>query len=208
MDCLEFIESRGGHCVPVFEGRALHSIVDPILEAEKLVQTDIARLSRLRSVIVLGLGGGFHVDELLKTVPGHVIVIEAEKTIALALRRRTPHVFEKTTIIAGESPSKLAVSPEILDALSGSFGFFRHPASIRQRPDYYGSVTQLLTARTATQMTHLSRYNSNLSSFFSSLNLMPEEILTLPALESAMKRRGTGLDDASMIWLVLRELVK
>jgi len=208
MDGLEFINAKDGGFVPVLDGKALHSTVNPKLEAEKLVRDEIEHLSGVRTVVVLGLGGGYHVEELRKAVPATVLVIEAEKDIALAVQDKNPGLLEEVQVIAGLSPSLLATEKDVLKAMSGGFGFFKHPASLRMRPAYYKSVLQMLTSRAFGSLKTLSSENPDLAKFFSSLEISEDENATLPRIEEAIQRRTQPLDEASMIWMALRELVK
>ena len=49
--------------------------------------------------------------------------------------------------------------------------------------------------------------NEGLVRFLSSLKINDDQILTLPMIEEAMHRRGTGLEREGLIWMTMRELM-
>jgi hypothetical protein len=80
--------SRSGHRVPMINGRACHSLVDPVREARQWVDQAATVVNGLKSplsrVIVLGGGAGFHVRDLLDKIgklQTEVVVIERNKVL-------------------------------------------------------------------------------------------------------------------------------
>jgi len=63
---LNIIESKSKDLVPQLGGKPLHSLHNPIREAEVLASNHLAHLSRSPSVLILGLGFGYHIDEIIK----------------------------------------------------------------------------------------------------------------------------------------------
>jgi hypothetical protein len=75
-----FLKSRGGEIVPAIinqDGGAqpLHSMIDPIREAQRLVSTT----GKTDFVIFLGLGGGFAAEAVLELTNSNIVVIDFDK---------------------------------------------------------------------------------------------------------------------------------
>jgi hypothetical protein len=62
----ELQPSRNGLTVPVINGVYLHSIYNPIKEAEAFIGSQKKNLTFKNSVLILGLGFGYHVEETAK----------------------------------------------------------------------------------------------------------------------------------------------
>jgi len=75
-----FLKSRNGETVPAIihqdgEARPLHSMIDPIREAQRLVST----IGKTDFVIFLGLGGGFAPQAALELTNSNITVIDFDK---------------------------------------------------------------------------------------------------------------------------------
>lgn len=57
-------ESKTGHLVPIVDDNYLHSIFNPIKEAQSFVVKNIAKIESSNEYLILGLGFGYHVNEL------------------------------------------------------------------------------------------------------------------------------------------------
>ena len=68
-----FAESRGGEIVPSLNGQALHSLIDPKREAQRLISA-IGENSGF--LICLGFGGGFLCEAALEQTDAHVTAID------------------------------------------------------------------------------------------------------------------------------------
>lgn len=204
---LEFVQCAGGSWIPIVNGNLLHSSVDPEREAQVFIDREWQRIAPVKSLIVYGLGGGFHIAELLKRKNFDIVVVEAEKTLALAMREKNFAVCAKVEILAGVPPAHITSEIPVTSVMSHSYAVLRHPASVRASPYYYTAVSQILNERTLARLRQLSESNKPLVQFLDSLDINREQILTLPMVEEAMVRRGSGLDREGLIFMALRELV-
>lgn len=83
---IELQSSRDGYCVPVINGIYLHSIYNPIKEAETFAQNNSNALASKNNILILGLGFGYHIEEVAKlTAQYHqkykIIVIEPNQDL-------------------------------------------------------------------------------------------------------------------------------
>ena len=77
----EFKTSRNGLKVPVIKGIHLHSIYNPIKEAEAFAQGYEDTIKAKNKILILGLGFGYHIEEVAKLLNQYhekyeVIVLE------------------------------------------------------------------------------------------------------------------------------------
>lgn len=88
---LHIIESKNKSLVPVVKGIPLHSLHNPQREAEVFASNHLAHLSKSSNVFVLGLGFGYHIEEMckilqLKHKSFSLTVIEAHKELVTLWR--------------------------------------------------------------------------------------------------------------------------
>lgn len=69
MNCITFSENAEGYLIPFENNRALCDFENPLAEAEQWVQTQNFGISN--EIILLGLGGGFHL-QVLKQIHPHL----------------------------------------------------------------------------------------------------------------------------------------
>ncbi|MBO8129202.1 MAG: motility associated factor glycosyltransferase family protein [Peptococcaceae bacterium] len=121
----------------------LHSAYDPGREAASLVAKHA--LDHAGVVVVLGLGLGYHVAELLQQLDNQarVLVIESDdRMIKLARKHNRSITWKRITIAAREEEIK-AFFFQHRDVLrEKKLVLIDHPASVRTNPDYYTKIRQ------------------------------------------------------------------
>ena len=83
---LTLTESKSKDLVPILNGKPLHSLHNPLREAEVFASNHLAQLSQRPYVLVLGLGFGYHLEEMAKILrlrhkEGRIVVIEPCKEL-------------------------------------------------------------------------------------------------------------------------------
>jgi hypothetical protein len=207
----EFIQIAGkegeGSWVPVINQTLVHSSVNPIKEAKFLVDSEWEKIKDVKSIIVFGLGGGFHIAELLKRRNFDIFVVEAHRKLIEAMNLKWPSLMAQIEAVADHPPHLLMEFFQKSGAFAKPYAIFKHPASLRISPLFYKSVSQTLNDRTLSRLKDLAKENKKLTAFFESLDINHDQILTLPMVEEALIRRNSGLDREALIWLTMRELV-
>ena len=204
---LEFVQCPSGKWIPILNGTLLHSTVDPQKEAVSLVDREWERIASVKSLVVFGLGGGFHIRELLNRKKFEIVVIEAEKSLALSMREKDPELCGEIELLAGFPPPHIFSEASFVNAMRHSYAIVRHPASVRAAPYYYSSVSQIFSERTIIRLRQMCEGNKPLVQFLDSLDISNDQVLTLPMVQEAMVRRGSGLDKEGLIFMTLRELI-
>lgn len=204
---LEFIRLADDSWVPLINKTLIHSAVDPHKEASQLIDHEWDKLKDVQSIIVLGLGGGFHIAELLKRKNFNIFVIEAEKELISAMNARWPELMKQIDVFADYPSGQLVRELQSAGAFTNAYAILKHPTSIRLTPLFYKTMQAVLNDRTLFRLRELAGQNEGLTQFLDSLDINRDQILTLPMVEEALIRRGTGLDKEGLIWMTLRELV-
>jgi hypothetical protein len=201
------VQCSSGKWIPIVNGTLLHSAVDPQKEAAAFIDREWDRISLVKSLVVFGLGGGFHIQELLKRKKFEIVVIEAEKPLAQSVKEKNPELCAQVEILAGFPPPFIFSEASFVRAVGQSYAVVKHPASMRAIPYYYTSVSQIFNERTVSRLKQLCEGHRPLLQFLDSLDISQDQVLTLPMVQEAMVRRGSGLDKEGLIFMALRELI-
>ncbi len=129
---VKVVQSKSGEPVPQLNAISLHSIYRPVQEAEKLV-TEFSETPN-KTTVVMGLGFGYHILELLKKVKGKINVVEPLMTlfrVFLSEVDLTPFLPRVAFHIAEEPARVLSKIP------SNDWNCFVHKASYRFSEKYY-----------------------------------------------------------------------
>ena len=146
---IEFRIAKSGHLVPVVDQVFLHSIYDPIKEAEVFVESHLSELENNCCHLILGLGFGYHAFKMLEKLkeihgaPAQIMVIEANhelvnRFISYAKDKNIKVDFQ---ILSGE-PATLYNSDLFLNFLLKRPQVIVHKASFQKDKEYYGKVLQ------------------------------------------------------------------
>jgi len=204
---LEFIRLEDNSWIPLLNKTLIHSAVNPQREASSFIDHEWGNLKDVQTVIVFGLGGGFHIAELLRRKNFDVHVIEAEGSLIPAMNERWPDLMKQIDVFANYPSGQLVRELQDAGAFTHAYAVLKHPASVRIAPLFYKTIQLVLNERTLFRLRELVGSNEGLSQFLDSLDINHDQILTLPMVEEALIRRGKGLDKEGLIWMTLRELV-
>jgi len=134
--------------VPGGASLLLHSQVDPAGEAALLV--DGVETGGQSHFVVLGLGLGYHVLELLRRTEAaraRVLVVEADAAVlraAMTVHDVSPLVQDRVTLCVGADRAAMARVVEVFlnSQAIGGLQIVEHPASVRARAGYYQEVRE------------------------------------------------------------------
>lgn len=105
---IELQSSRNGLSIPVINGVYLHSVYNPQKEAEAFVEKYEQILAKKNRIIVLGLGFGYHIEEVAKKLNEKgsykIVVIEPNQALVNVFQQTRPfydnniEIYSYTTI--------------------------------------------------------------------------------------------------------------
>lgn len=137
---IERVEGRGGNPTLKIGQVLLHSRYNPREEAARLI--DSAQLDLQRPVLVVGLGLGYHVLELLER-KATVAVVEPDHAVA-KIALEGPLRGASMLLGLGE-PEAIAASATFREFACGIPQIFVHPPTAHIHPQYSGAITSLLS---------------------------------------------------------------
>lgn len=148
---IDFRLSKTGHLVPVVDQIYLHSIYDPIKEADQFVEKHQLELAKSPCALVLGLGFAYHIEQMVAfhrrqhQGQSQIMVVEyrqdlVEKFIDDRKQKKVPMNFQ---IVTGDV-HKIFQMEFFLQFLLKKPSVLLHAPSYQKDQDYY---QQLLNFR-------------------------------------------------------------
>lgn len=205
---IEWQDAKSGARVPRWKGRLLASRLDPEAEARDWFLRRTSFVERVKTVIVLGVGGGFHISEILRRTSASVVVVEPEAELGLAVMPALIEKFgERVKMVCVQRAADLRNNDQVRSALGSSFIVLEHPASVAGSREFFSECAGQLIAREWGTLTWQWKLKG-----FPDLDSQPkvsrcEEPLTIYDIENTELVRDSA-EREKMIFKALRELVK
>lgn len=203
---IESLAAKNGKMVLRRDGRLLASLFDPEQEARVWTDRALAELLPGESVIIMGLGAGYHSAEMVRRSPGRMILtIENDQETVKAAREIQAGLGQ---ILIEPDWMKLPDHPLFRDAVGGTYRVFQHGPSMQIDPAFFGAVEKLLRGRDKLTFLVLLKTRPELFSY-----LNPEAIAAIGDEPVSIKTVRSLFSQASLasrerrIWRVLEELI-
>lgn len=132
---MEILISRSGHKIPLINQIPLHSKIDPSKESENFTRD----IDFSKKIIVIGLGFGYHLTELVKK-KSDFIVIEPDKNLLDAFKRENPVNFLPRILSGGLNEILLKLDDCFHEKSAKEFVIKAHQASLRANPQCYEAI--------------------------------------------------------------------
>ena len=135
--------SRTEHKVPVVNGVHLHSIYNPLKEAENLVDANIEILNDKNEVLILGLGFGYHVNYIIERLTKiheknfKIIVIEPNNQVHQDCLLLELLNKKNVLVYSGFSAHELYSDIDLIHFLLNKPAVIAHPASFNLYQLYF-----------------------------------------------------------------------
>lgn len=186
---LSIAESKSKELVPVLRGTPLHSLHNPRREAEVFANNHLAQLSRSPNVLVLGLGFGYHIEEMAKVLRlkhkhCRIVVVEAHAELVRLWQsyQKNPESLE---VFTHQSAIALYQDRELCRFLLQKPVVVIHPASFEAAKPFYQSFLQ---RRAATKVNQWSTGDAWWDSWAQTQMSGAEALLDNPAPQAAWLR--------------------
>lgn len=169
--------SKTGHAVPVIGDVHLHSIYNPIKEAEAFLEKNVAAIKQKNKVLILGLGFAYHVNLVLKFMEMNfendfeISVVEPHLNMAKECLTRDLLNDPRVTVFSKPQAAQLYKIEEFVDFLLKGPTVLTHTASFNLHERYF---RDLLSYRSPTDVQSISSRikDEGLKKYFSTL--LPE----------------------------------
>lgn len=207
---IENLIAKSGDAIFDIDRRQLCSHHDPKSDARIWVDRRLAEGLFAEHVIVLGLGCGYHVQELRRRTDKKIYVIEAHPEVFEACRKIHSLDFDLINARLMKSVPDLKVSDWCVEALGSSYQVLVYKPSYFAQPDVYLEIYNFLIGRNWPALTWLwdKRFHSSLIQSVHSVPRAEENALTIKHLDSLIESSGIrGKSRSYMIFKALRELI-
>lgn len=136
-------EAKTRELVPCFEGVPLHSLHNPRREAEVFASNHLAHVSRTPNLLVLGLGFGYHLEELSKIVQlkhksCRIVVIEAYPEL-IRLQASYQKPLQSVEVVTAATSAELWDNKILAEFLLEKPAVIIHSASFAVAKDFYSA---------------------------------------------------------------------
>lgn len=140
----EYKTSRNGLIVPVLNGIHLHSIYNPIKEAEAFASGHLNTIQANANILILGLGFGYHIEQIAKAMSTlyktySITVLEPNKELAIEFNQKTPFTDKNISIIATSDIKALFEDYEFISFLRNKPSIIKHDPSFSTNREFYTS---------------------------------------------------------------------
>lgn len=201
--------SRSGHGVIRKDGKWLASSVDPLREAKQWCETLAAGTGE--TIIVLGIGCGYHIAELKVRRPqSPVLAIDCDARVAARARDFCP-VLEADGLVIEPDWQKLVGNSAVRDALGGPYRVARHAPSLAVEPEYFQAVDRLLRGRDKLSFLFLLKARPEILGLLDADALCDEgifkdEAVSIKTMQKLFASRPNSTRERRL-WRILEELV-
>lgn len=205
---IEVNEAKNGSLVFLKNGKYLASSFDPQKEAEAWWKNCERLTKNARTIFVLGLGCGYHIDVIKRENPSaKVIVIECDQDLVDLYNSKTSKPLE---IVIESDWRKLLTNSQVAAGVQDRFAALIHPPSLNVEKDYFANAHKFLLARSVEGLFALLKQRPDLLAELDEAKLAdlarssaPVSIRTLTTL----MKSTTYVNENRRLWKVLEELI-
>jgi hypothetical protein len=135
--------SKSGHKIPVINDVHIHSIYNPLKEAENFISANEKLLKSNNSVLLLGLGFGYHLNLIAKVLRQHhktnykIVVIEPFSKIVEDCKKYTNTDFSNVEVYSEGPIDEIYKNNKVIHFLTNRPSVLAHPASFNLYKDYF-----------------------------------------------------------------------
>jgi hypothetical protein len=141
MDNIEVEFTKHGYPVPINNGVYLHSIFDPQKEAKTFVDSQLERINKSDSILVLGLAFGYHIDAIFNylnenEIDKEVCVLEPSKDL-IKKYEEFPNTLDRVKVFNPLSIKQLFEDFDFVEFLMNKPAILIHSNSFNQNKAFY-----------------------------------------------------------------------
>lgn len=168
--------AKNGYPIPVINDVHLHSLYDPIKEAQDFVKQHEAELLENRVILVLGLGFGYHIREIIDFQVNHhrkdakLAIIEPSLSIIEDCKRLNLLPEGDISIFHAEDPIALYSNQKLIHFLLQRPHLLFHPATYNVYSDYFKAYLSYRPDNKIQSLLHLIQ-NEELKNYLQQFSL-------------------------------------
>ncbi len=207
---IEAAYAKNGSLIHLKDGKYLASSFDPQKEAEAWWRSSQRLTKYARTLFVLGLGSGFHIEVARREMPDtKIVVIEIDQQL-IDLFKANSNELKNTEIICEADWRKLFQHSSISGGVQDKYAVLLHPPSLSVEKEYFANAYKFLLARSVEGLFALLKTRPDLLSELDEAKLADlartGDAVTIRTLTSSMKTTAY-LNENRRIWKVLEDLI-
>jgi Glycosyltransferase Maf N-terminal domain len=200
--------SRSQHTVLKINGNYVCSSVDPLSEAKKWVQKNNSKIQSVDTVIVLGVGCGYHIAALAKAhLQKKIIAIDIRSEFIDFAKSENSLDLIDVQFVSANSTAQLKTSTVIKKAIATSYTVLHFAAAKGAEKEKYNDIENFLLSRTEEGLQFILSERKDLGQIFQTQSMRGTvaDLISIKTLEKLM--RPEIEHDEKLIFQTLRELV-
>lgn len=202
----ELQPSRNGLTVPVINGVYLHSIYNPVKEAEAFAKTNERNIKLKKNILILGLGFGYHVEEIAKLArifhkEYNIVVLEPNERLVDDFINTKNFVDENIHVLNNDNIKDLFNTEEFVNFLMTKPCIIKHDTSFVLEKEFY---SKFLAYQAPTDVVHYK----NLLSEGSKDLIKDRDERSLAAMFSGIQESGRLSGQEDYFLMAFNELTK
>ena len=161
MDNIEVEYTKHGYPVPINNGVYLHSIFDPQKEAKTFVDSQLNRINKSNTILVLGLGFGYHIDAIFNylnknQIEKEICVLEPSREL-IKKYEEFPNTLDRIKVFNPNSITELFEDIRFVNFLMNKPAILIHSNSFNQNKSFYKYFLNFTTNIKPDEYRHLIR---------------------------------------------------
>lgn len=198
---IEWKKSKNGLMVPIIEGKALSSLVDPHRESASWVKNILMELDdTTEQIFVLGVGGGFHIEKLREATNIEIVCIDLQEEFVLSKKNTdiTKYVLISDSMNLWEELSNQQISGR-------KYAIAIHYPSIQYAKTRYFQIRDELNLRSPGSV---YRYEKNVNIIPSLININVPEDSHLDVKKLSEEQKNIKHHKNYYMWKIIGDFIK
>jgi hypothetical protein len=203
MPDIHFETAKNSELIFTSGGRHLCSTIHPTKEARQWIAHHESLWKNCRTIIVLGLGCGYHVRALkMINTPARVFVLEPSQEIMQAALKIHPFDLGQSEIAIWKNRKDLEDNYHLRNITKKSYAVLTHEPSAFANPEFYADAKQFLLGRDTAGLRWLFENREMAAPEISE----PQEI-SIKTLDPLWQKQLAGEEPLQPVMHALRELI-
>ena len=205
---IEVAFSKNSQRILKRNGKLVCSSVDPQKEGHSWVQAQKLLIGNSKSILVFGVGCGFHLRSLASLYQGaKVIAIDIEKQFIDFAKREWPIELANIHFIHASQIQDLVSDREFKIALRNSYAVLKYTPAQFGFAENYQAMTDFASARSESGFCNLVFQRQYLSEILKmeKIREVNSDLVSIKTVEKILDRESQN--DLALLFLALREMV-
>lgn len=205
---IETAQAKNGSLIHLKDGKYLASSFDPQKEAEAWWVNCLRLTKHARTLFVLGLGSGYHIEVAKREVPNaKIVVIEPDQEL-IKLYQATNS--SESEILCEQDWRRLLQHSSVSNGVQNKYAVLLHPPSLSVEKEYFENAQKFLLARSVEGLFALLKTRPDLLSQLDETKFedlaRSAESVSIRTIMKLMKAKAYA-DQDRRIWKVLEALL-